>query len=55
MVSELRTEAGTTVARRCNFIVRLRQGCDGCTRYSAGLSMNHFSSVADEAYIVRYR
>lgn len=42
MVSELRTEA-------------IGQGYDGCTRYSDRLSMNHFSSVVDKAYIVRYR
>ena len=42
MVSELRTEA------------EIRQGCDGCTRYSDRLSMNHFSSVVDKALIVRY-
>jgi hypothetical protein len=44
MVSELRTEAIST-----------GQGCDGFTRYSDRLSMNHFSSVVDKAYIVRYK
>ena len=42
MVSELRTEA-------------FCQGYDGCTRYSDILSMNHFSSVVDKAYIARCR
>ncbi len=42
MVSELRTEA-------------FCQGYDGCTRYSDRLSMNHFSSVVDKAYAVRYK
>lgn len=44
MVSELRTEA----FYKC-------QGCDGFTRYRDRLSMNHFSSVVDKAFIVRYR
>lgn len=34
---------------------RSGQGCDGFTRYSDKLSMNHFSSVVDKAYIVRYK
>ena len=30
-------------------------GYDGCARYSARLSMDHFPSVVDEAYTVRYK
>ena len=30
-------------------------GYDGCARYSARLSMDHFPSVVDKAYIVRYK
>ena len=53
MVSELRTEANTLPAistrqYRC-------QGCDGFTRYRDRLSMNHFSSVVDKAYAVKYK
>ena len=29
-------------------------GYDGCARYSARLSMDHFPSVVDKAHIVRY-
>ena len=29
-------------------------GYDGCARYRARLSMDHFPSVVDKAYIVRY-
>ena len=32
-----------------------RVGYGGCTRYSDRLSRNHFLSVVDEAYTVRYR
>ena len=32
----------------------LGQGCDGRTRYSARLSMSHFSSAADEALAARH-
>ena len=41
MVLEPRTEA-------------YRLGYDGCARYSARLSMDHFPSVVDKAHIVRY-
>ncbi len=34
--------------------MRILTGYDGCTRYSAGLSTNHFLSVADKVCIVRY-
>ena len=42
MASELRTETYCL-------------GYDGCIRYSDRLSMNHFSSVVDKTYIVRYK
>lgn len=31
------------------------KGCDGSARGSAGRSMNHFSSVVNKAYTVKYR
>lgn len=35
-------------------VTTLCQGCDGFTRYRDRLSMNHFSSVADKAHVVRH-
>ena len=34
---------------------RYRLGYDGFTRYRDRLSMNHFSSVVDKAYVVRHK
>ena len=59
---ERRSEHGLGAAHRlwrvnadCNVACLCHTGCDGCTRYSAGLSVYHFTPAVGEASAGRQR